>query len=153
MNNDRRDYGNQNQSRNSGPGLNRINDPPKACAMPADYVKAAEETIYIVYSSSYAKITTSKIRNILTIVNDIYNKEYSRMDRKDLLADSMAAIQLLRIRLVYESGREPSVKDFIVKAKLIEYLLDIGSSREKFLAYSRYMEALVAYHRYFGGKD
>ena len=40
------------------------------------------------------------------------------------------------------------------KAKLLEYIKDIGSSRAKLIAFTQYMEALVAYHRfYIGGKE
>ena len=29
----------------------------------------------------------------------------------------------------------------------------VGKDRKKFLAFSHYMEALVAYHRYYGGSE
>ena len=48
------------------------------------------------------------------------------------------------LALIRNTGIEPDV---------IEYLKDIGSSREKFIKYARYVEALVAYHRYFGGDN
>ena len=38
-------------------------------------------------------------------------------------------------------------------AELIPYLKDIGTSREKLMNYFHYMEALVAYHKFYGGKE
>lgn len=99
------------------------------------------------------RITTTKIRSILAMVSEIYNEESRRTDEK-LSEDSMANIQLLRVRMIYECGRNPSdVKPFIIGSKLINYLLDIGDSRKRFINYAHYVEALVAYHRFFGGKD
>ena len=33
------------------------------------------------------------------------------------------------------------------------FIKGIGNSRAEFIRFARYMEALVAYHRFFGGKD
>lgn len=97
-------------------------------------------------------LTTSKLRNLLTLVSDIYSHEI-RSNRQELSEDNIKKLQLVRIRMLYESGRERSVKNLVVKAKLLEYLNNIGQNRLKFLDYYHYMEALVAYHRYLGGKD
>ena len=34
-----------------------------------------------------------------------------------------------------------------------EYIKGIQMNREKFIRFAHYMEALVAYHRYYGGRD
>ena len=61
------------------------------------------------------------------------------------------------MRFVYEVGRDPrgynGVKDFVNKSKIIECIDQIGSDKEKFLLFCKYMEALVAYHKYYGGRD
>ena len=59
----------------------------------------------------------------------------------------------MRVRLVYEAGRDDTVKNFVKKCKLLEYIKGVGDDLNKFFAFSQYMEALVAYHRYFGGKE
>ena len=59
----------------------------------------------------------------------------------------------LRVRMVYDAGRERDVKDFVEQAKLLEYLKGVGDSREEMIRFAHYMEALVAYHRYLGGRD
>lgn len=97
-------------------------------------------------------ITTSKIRNILGMVIGIYNEEYARTD-EELKPESVAAIQMARIGMIYEAGRDDKVKNFVERSKLIAYLKDIGTSREKLIRFTQYLEALVAYHKYLGGKE
>lgn len=125
---------------------------PTPKPLPSDYVDKAENVMKTLQSNRN-QITTTKIRSILAMVSEIYNEESRRNDEK-LSDDSMANIQLLRVRMIYECGRNPSdVKPFIEDSKLIDYLLGIGDNRQKFINYAHYVEALVAYHRYFGGKN
>jgi len=124
---------------------------PQAKPLGDDYVEQAERLINEMYSRG-KKITTSKIRSILSMVNELYNSEKVRTGT-ELSEESKAGLQLLQVRLFYECGRDNTVKDFVLNTYLIEYLKDIGSSREKFIKYARYVEALVAYHRYFGGDN
>ena len=44
-------------------------------------------------------------------------------------------------------------KTYVEQAKLLEYLKGVGDSREEMIRFAHYMEALVAYHRYLGGRD
>ena len=98
------------------------------------------------------KMTTSKIRNILSMVNDIYNREFNRQE-ENLRDESYALLQRMRVRLVYEAGRTSAVKKFVQRTKLLDYIAGVEKNRENFLKLARYMEALVAYHRFFGGKE
>lgn len=143
----KRSHGNnQNYGGNKEPKI------PQKDELPSDYVGKAENVIKELQSNRN-QITTTKIRSILAMVSEIYNEESRRTDEK-LSEDSMANIQLLRVRMIYECGRNPSdVKPFITESQLIDYLLDIGDSRKKFINYAHYVEALVAYHRFFGGKN
>ncbi len=141
------------------PQFQRNSTPPqppaeiKPLPLPEDYVDAAEAVMRKLASSGNRKITTSKIRNLLSLVTDIYNQENLR-DAPELLPGSRSALTMMRIRVVYEAGREQAVKDFITEAKLLEYIKDIGKDREKLIAFAHYMEALVAYHRYLiGGRE
>lgn len=121
----------------------------KAEQLPDDYVETAEKVIRQIgniFKSN--QITASKIRRLLGLVMDIYNKEQLRSDAT-LLPTSQAALQALQIRVIYEVGRENMTRIFVQKAKLIEYLKWVGTSRENFVAFAHYMEALVAYHRYY----
>ena len=119
--------------------------------LPEDYVDAAEAVIRGL--DRRRAITTSKLRNLLSLVSDIYNVENLR-DAPQLLPESQTALAMLRIRVVYEAGREQKVKDFITGAKLLEYIKGIGKDRERLIGFAHYMEALVAYHRYLiGGRE
>jgi len=98
-------------------------------------------------------ITTSKLRNILSLVLEIYKSESKRNSDK-LTPESMRKIQMMWVRILYEAGRdEKAVKTFVEKSDILSYLKDIGESRKKFINFAQYMEALVAYHRFFGGKE
>ena len=147
-------YNNPNQRPRPGQYNSAPQQPREITALPLpeDYVDAAEAVIRKL-SSNYRKITTSKIRNLFGFVSDIYNAENLR-DEPELLPESKNALTMMRIRVVYEAGREQTVKDFVTEAKLLEYIKDIGADREKLIAFAHYMEALVAYHRYLiGGRE
>ena len=123
----------------------------RALPLPEDYVDAAEKVIQSL--DQKRAITTSKLRNLLSLVSDIYNVENLR-DEPQLLPESKTALTMLRIRVVYEAGREQKVKDFVQAAKLLEYIKGIGNDRVKLIDFAHYMEALVAYHRYLiGGRE
>lgn len=97
-------------------------------------------------------VTTSKIRRLFSLVTEIYNEE--NLSKEDTLAESSkAAIGMARIRFAYECGRDRNVKDFVEKALLMNYLKGIGDSRQNFIKFAQYMEALVAYHKFFGGRE
>lgn len=119
-----------------------------------NYVDQAENVIARLVRNKKNKLvlTTSKIRNILTTSATIYDKV--RRKQGSLTEVEKADIQNLRMKLVYEYGRnEAGVQDFIDKSQLIEEIKKIGDNREKLIIYCKYIEALVAYHRYFGGQD
>ena len=103
-------------------------------------------------SSGFRARSPRKSNGFLTLVNDIYNVENLRTEAK-LSAESKLKLMRLRVRMVYDAGRERDVKDFVEQAKLLEYLKGVGDSREEMIRFAHYMEALVAYHRYLGGRD
>ena len=141
---------------NSGPN-NKRNDsssqfrPPeeiKALQIPEAYVDQAE----CVMRNCSSQITTSKLRNLLSLAVESFNREQRRTEA-ELLPESAADVQFMRIRIAYECGRDEKTKRFVQAAKLLEYAKGICSSRDALLNYYHYMEALVAYHRYFGGRE
>ena len=86
------------------------------------------------------------------MVSEIYNEVVHESGNK-LSEKSQERIQYLRLRITYEAGREPDVKDFVNNSRLLEELKNIGESKSKFLLFCKYIEALVAYHRFSGGRD
>lgn len=118
-----------------------------------NYVDKAEQVIDSLLKDRQDKflLTTSKIRSLLSMTADIYNK--AMLLNSNVLTDSVKErLSYLRVRCLYESGREPAVKDFVKKSGLLERLSEI-ESRSDYILFSHYMEALVAWHRYNGGKD
>lgn len=105
---------------------------------------------------SVPMVTTSKIRSILAMTGDIYNEVIMQQD--DKLGDDLAGrIEYLRIRVVYEVGRDEDrdkpVKSFVMQSKILEILKEIKGSRKNYILFNRYMESLVAFHKFYGGKD
>lgn len=96
-------------------------------------------------------LTVSQIRNILAMSADIYNSVLES-PTENLSEDLLDRISYLTVRLYYEAGRTKLVKKFIEKAKLIEKLKKVKTKKD-YVDYYHYMEALVAFHRYYGGKD
>lgn len=129
----------------------------KELLVPEDYVDAADAVMQRLAKVDKNKkikfdLTTSKLRNILTLVSDIYNYEV-RSHEHTISKESIAKLQKLRIRVLYDAGREQSVKEFVETSKLLEYIKGINKNRENMLRFCHYMEALVAYHRFYGGKS
>ena len=95
-------------------------------------------------------VTTSKIRNLLAMTADIYNQVM--ICQNDKLSDDLKGrIEYLRVRFMYECGREPLVKNFV--EDVLPILKEINGSKKNYILFSRYMEALIAFHKYYGGKD
>ena len=129
--------------------------------VPENYVDEAERIMRVLISSG-TTVTTSKIRNLLSLVTDIYNDESIRTEDK-LKPDSVVKLNLMRVRVAYEYGRDNGesvgkdkvypMKEFITQAHLREYLKGISTDRADLIRFAYYMEALVAFHRYLGGKE
>ena len=99
-----------------------------------------------------ALVTTSKIRNLLGMTADIYNEVVNYKEEK-LSAELIGRINYMKIRFIYEAGREPKVKELVKEARIIEHLEEVKESRKQYMLFSHYMEALVAYRKFYGGKD
>ncbi len=118
-----------------------------------NYVGEAERVIRSLIDENNRKIlTTSKIRNILSMITDIYN-DVRELPGTELDPELLGRIQYLKVHIVYEAGRETTVRNFVEKADLLRVLDSIGNSKERFLLFCHYMEALVAYRKYLGQND
>lgn len=98
------------------------------------------------------EVTTSQIRNILSMVSAIYD-DTSLVIGEKIDEDMQARIMYLKMRIAYEAGRTNAVKKFVEKAGLLKYIDKIGNSKDELILYCHYVEALVAYHKYYGGRD
>jgi len=121
-----------------------------------DYTQQAERIIKSLKESmgpKFKQFTTSKIRNILAMVNDVYNDV--NLNKNEFLSPEIQRrIAYIKVRLVYECGREPEIiRPFVKQAGLLDLLDSIGDNHRRFIDFANYMEALVAYHLFYGGKD
>ena len=131
-------------------GYNSASAPSRAMTLPENYVDEAERIMQIITQNNNS-ITTSKIRRIYNLICEIYNTENLSCDSQ-LAPESKTALNMARVRIAYEAGRDGKVKDFTDKTHIIEYIKGINS-RENFINFARYMEALIAYHKFYGGKE
>ena len=95
-----------------------------------------------------AMVTNSKIRNLLSMSADIYNQVLDCKDDK-LPQELNGRIEYLRVRYIYEAGREPRVKDLVIQGELLEIMKEIQGSKKNYILYYHYMEALVAFKRFW----
>lgn len=136
----------QNQGRVPVPNLPSITE--------TNFAKVAEEAITSLKRNKYGEfeVTTSQIRVLLSMTNNFYNVLLE--ERAETLAPNLKSmIQYLRMKFAYQAGRDKKVKAFVEKANLMRELENIGESREKAVLFCKYMESLVAYHKYHGGRD
>ena len=97
-------------------------------------------------------ITTSKIRNLLAIMMDIKN-DILESGTETLTPELAGRIQYLKVRMIYEAGRDESVKEFLRISQLIGCVDKSGTSRKNYLLITRYMEALVAFRKFRGDDE
>ena len=116
-----------------------------------NYVGKAESAITALIGRKEL-LTTSKIRKLLAILSEIYTD--ARHDGKKELSDEIKSrIQYFKMRFVYEAGREKTVKAFWEAAQIEKQIDKIGNSKKELILFCHYMEALVAYRKFLGGKD
>lgn len=119
-----------------------------------NYVSQAEAVIKrLIDENGKNKIlTTSKIRKLLAMISDMYTKA-KRLKSNTLNSDLLTKLQYFKMHTVYEAGRESSVKKFVEEAQITNQIDKIKTDREKLILFCHYMEALVAYRKFLGGRD
>ena len=109
------------------------------------------------------KIDSSVSSDKVAAKNTNTNIGKSTLGYDEFLKRLTAEMQYLQVKLAYQVGREKKdaksqcqigpVEDFVNNAGLISAVKNIGNSIAEFEKFNRYMEALVAYHKFYGGKD
>ena len=112
-----------------------------------NYVDKAEKVIDTICKRDRRIVTTSKLRNILSMISDIYN-DARHLQGDKLDEDMMGRVQYLKMRVAYEAGRESTVDTLVKEAGLFDAIDEIGNSRDQLMTFCHYMEALVAYRKY-----
>lgn len=102
----------------------------------------------------FSGLTTSKLRNLLDLVNQIYTKVYNSTS-PELSEEIRDELEYLKVKFAYEAGREQAVKEFIEKTSvslLVDRVLK-NNTKKFFLDYCKYFEALVAYAKFYKMED
>lgn len=93
-----------------------------------------------------ALITTSQIRKFLSAVNCLENKISGE---SELSSELLNEIKYLKVKLAYQVGREKKIKTLYNE---LEPLINQISNKNDFTKVARYIEAIVAYHKFNGGE-
>ena len=113
-----------------------------------NYVILAENSIDALNKNGNPPVlTTSKIRNILALNAEIYNDVMNERD-EELSEEFKGRINYLKVRIIYEAGRDEKVRCFVRESYLLEYINQIQGNRSQYLLFSRYLEALVAFRKF-----
>lgn len=97
-----------------------------------------------------AMITTSQIRKFLTAVNCLENK-ISSCGQK-LEPEIANEIKYLKVKLAYQVGRDNSKGLRNLYDEIEPLISQIGTSKDNYTKVARYIEAIVAYHKFNGGE-
>ena len=110
-------------------------------------------------------VTTSQLRRFLTAVNNISGKlmrwRNETGGQEQELPESLAAeISYLWVKLAYQIGRAGPADErrnpvfaFAKEAGLEKKIKAVGREAAKYEGFASYMEALVAFHKFYGGRD
>lgn len=127
-----------------------------------DYVDQAEHVMRELHdkevkNTKYKMVTKAQIRKFLTAVNAVTGEveQYRLLQQGTKLPEDLRMqVKFLKVKLAYQIGRMGTpVKDFNEEAKLMDWIDGIGDSVEKYQKFASYVEALVAFHKFYGGKD
>lgn len=99
---------------------------------------------------AFPQLSMSKLRSIYSLITNIH----ARVNTPEDLEACMSDLQYIKVKMAYESGRERNkdVKEFISMTYLMD-LLDQIQTYEQFVLYCRYAESLVAYFKFYGGRE
>ena len=118
------------------------------------YVNEAEAVIQEMKQVSFREardtLTMSQLRNLASLTSNICDE----VQNNDVaqVSDKLA---YLRVQFVYQSGRNAAVKKLVELADILNILKTMQAKNDRaiIIRFCRYMEALVAYFKYYGGKD
>ena len=118
------------------------------------YVNEAEAVIQEMKQTNFREsrdtLTMSQLRNLSSLTTNIYD-EVQNNDVSQV-SDKLA---YLRVQFVYQSGRNAAIKKLVELADILGILKTIQAKNDRstIIRFCRYMEALVAYFKYYGGQD
>ena len=126
--------------------------------MKKDYDQALEKIKNIaekLAKGKYEKISTSKLRNLYAHIQAIKAKfQAQSMPEKNLTGEEIREIKRLRYLVAYIAGKEGKknkyFENFVGK---VDNVIKAINTKEDFELFQQFMEALIAYHRFYGGQE
>ncbi len=110
------------------------------------------------FNNNVLLLRTGHIRKFLTSVNlvrdrvEVYKMQSAEPDK--LPPELVAEVKFLKVKLLYLVGRDKNIVGaFADKTGLPEMIDNIGDSTERFTEFAKYVQALGAFHKFYGGKD
>lgn len=104
------------------------------------------------YVQKEDSITTTKIRLLLSLILKIYSMVHIN-GNKELDEDAQSKVLYVKMKFAYEAGRDDRIMNFMNHTQLMENLAEIKNDKEYLLLVCKYMEALVAYYKFYGVKN
>lgn len=141
------------QTRNSHRWENENQDNLTKYSKDMDKLKYAEElmkNISQVKGKNSDKITSNQMRIVLSLFVNVRNDLQRKEKIEELAEDELYKIKYIKVKLIYQISRM-NLKDFLKKSYLNEMLDDV-KTREDFYNLVDYVEALVAYQKYYMNK-
>ena len=94
------------------------------------------------------RLTTTALRRVYGYIINVNTQIDCESDFESHCSD----VQYLKVRMAYESGRERSMKEFLEKTDLMR-AVNAVKDYPQFQLFCRYAESLVAYFKFYGGRD
>lgn len=95
-------------------------------------------------------LKTNQIRKFLDAVKKISAVKLTGPAEGGRDSFDRDGVKLLKPKLAYAAGRQSEVKPLM---KVLEPCIDRVETKEDFKQFARLVESIVAYHRYYGGRD
>lgn len=114
-----------------------------------DKLKYAEEIMKNM-KNERNKLTTNQMRIILSLFVKVRNELEKNITNNELTQDEIYQIKYIKIKLIYQAARMGN-KDFI-RNSYLEKMIDDVENRQDFYKLVDYVEALVAFQKYYVGE-
>lgn len=114
-----------------------------------DKLKYAEEIMKDIGYKTKREITSNQMRTILSLFIHVKN-DLEKNENEELNEEELYKIKYIKIKLIYQVARI-GCKDFLEKTYLNEMLDDV-KTKSDFYKLVDYVEALVAFQKYYVNK-
>ena len=102
-------------------------------------------------------LKTSQIRKFLAAVNTLTNRiavyRARNAGAREMSALLGEQVKYLKVKFAYQAGRERTVRELGEKAEMAKRIDRIGLDIGEYERFAQFIEALVAYHKFYGGRD